>query len=236
MSRLDVGVVCALPAESATLERAGPPRDLRLVVSGVGPLRAAHAAQGLIDAGVGALASWGVAAGLEMGLDSGVVVLATAVRRLAQEVVLPTDAGWRARLRARAQALPAVREGVVVSVEEVLRDAGAKRGAAAVGTVADMESAAVAEVARACGLPFLAVRAVVDPLEFELPHAALAGIREDGSPDHLRLACAAARRPRELVGLAALGLRYRRALAALRALAKAAGPGLALTGEHRECV
>jgi len=61
-------------------------------------------------------------------------------------------------------------EGIVVSSREIAR-AGKKRELAArfAADVVDMEGAAVAEVAEAHGLPFLAVKAVSDEMDFELP-------------------------------------------------------------------
>ena len=61
-------------------------------------------------------------------------------------------------------------KGIVVSSREVAR-AEKKRelGARFAADLVDMEGAAVAEVAEAHGLPFLAVKAVSDEMDFELP-------------------------------------------------------------------
>jgi adenosylhomocysteine nucleosidase len=61
-------------------------------------------------------------------------------------------------------------EGTVVSSREIAR-AAKKRELAArfAADVVDMEGAAVAEVAETHGLPFLAVKAISDEMEFELP-------------------------------------------------------------------
>jgi adenosylhomocysteine nucleosidase len=50
-----------------------------------------------------------------------------------------------------------------------------------------MESGAVAEVAAHAGIPFLAVRAISDPLEFSPPAVLLDVVRPDGSADLVRL-------------------------------------------------
>jgi adenosylhomocysteine nucleosidase len=61
-------------------------------------------------------------------------------------------------------------EGTVVSSREIARAAKKQELASRFGAdVVDMEGAAVAEVAEAHGLPFLAVKAVSDELDFELP-------------------------------------------------------------------
>lgn len=61
-------------------------------------------------------------------------------------------------------------DGVVVSSREIAR-AAKKRDLASrfAADVVDMEGAAVAEIAEAHGLPFLAVKAVSDEMDFELP-------------------------------------------------------------------
>ena len=61
-------------------------------------------------------------------------------------------------------------EGKVVSSRKIAR-AGKKRELASrfAADVVDMEGAAVAEIAEAHGLPFLAVKAVSDEMDFELP-------------------------------------------------------------------
>ena len=61
-------------------------------------------------------------------------------------------------------------EGTVVSSREIAR-AAKKRELASrfAADVVDMEGAAVAEVAEAHGLPFLAVKAISDEMDFELP-------------------------------------------------------------------
>ena len=61
-------------------------------------------------------------------------------------------------------------EGTVVSSREIAR-AAKKRELASrfAADVVDMESAAVAEVAEVHGLPFLAVKAISDEMDFELP-------------------------------------------------------------------
>jgi adenosylhomocysteine nucleosidase len=61
-------------------------------------------------------------------------------------------------------------EGIVVSSREIARAGKKHELASRFGAdLVDMEGAAVGEVAEAHGLPFLAVKAVSDEMEFELP-------------------------------------------------------------------
>ena len=82
-----VGIVAALAAEARALGptklELGAPRTLadgtRIAVSGIGFAAAARAAQALVDTGVTALASWGMAGGLDPALNAGTILLPSQV-------------------------------------------------------------------------------------------------------------------------------------------------------------
>ena len=86
-----------------------------------------------------------------------------------------------------------------------------------------MESAALARIAAAAGAPYAAVRCIVDPADFDLPLAALAGMRYDGRQAALATCAALLRRPGELGDLLRLAGWYRAAL-------RQTGPGGAPIG------
>ena len=84
-----------------------------------------------------------------------------------------------------------------------------------------MESSAVAEIAAAAHMPFLAVRAIVDTASDALPQAAL--VATTAGTGALRigaLLAAHARAPGDLAALIRLAGRYRRARRALTAVAR----------------
>jgi adenosylhomocysteine nucleosidase len=83
-----------------------------------------------------------------------------------------------------------------------------------------MESFAVAEVARAGGLPFIAVRVIIDTADDDLPEAVLSAADSAGQVRIGRLLGAIARAPGDLPGLIRLAARYRQAG---RSLARVAG-------------
>jgi len=115
--------------------------------------------------------------------------------------------------------------GAMLHTTEVTRTADEKRmlfdrtGALAV----DMESAAVAQVARGAQIPFAIVRAIVDPQTTPIPAAALASIDELGRPRIASLLSALAREPRDLLALVRLSACFRAALASLKRAAEIAG-------------
>ncbi len=223
-----VGIVTALAAEARafSIARSGPGAPARLAdgtlvtVGGIGAAAAADAARRLIGAGATALASWGLAGGLDPALRAGTIFLA-------DEVVSPsggartTAAPWRLRLAAAVAAHAAVVSGRLLTSARAIDDVAGKAaafrdtGAAAV----DMESLAVAEVAAAHGLPFLAVRVIVDTAGDALPAAVLAATRS-GRVHIGRLIGALALAPAQIPGLLRLAQRYRAASRSLAALAR----------------
>lgn len=123
----------------------------------------------------------------------------------------------------RTGLLPAVTRGRLLTTSKAVGTAADKAvlfhrtGAAAV----DMESLAVAEVARGHGLPFIAVRVIVDAAADTLPRAVTAAADNEGHLRIGRLLGALARTPGELPALIRLGQRYRAANRSLAAVARA---------------
>lgn len=172
-----LGIVAALEMERRWT---GIPEPL-IEVSGAGEERAEAAARRLLDRGATALVSWGVAGGLDPDLKPGTVILPDTVIR-PDGSGLGADLEWRDRLLARVRGRVETSTmqlfhtvSVIASVNEkcVLRE---RFGAVAV----DMESGAVAAVAEETGIPFIAVRVVIDAADVQLPKAALTMCDERG--------------------------------------------------------
>jgi adenosylhomocysteine nucleosidase len=129
----------------------------------MGGAAAAAGARQLVQAGAGALMSWGLAGGLDPALAAGTIVLPSEVVS-PEGAVFATDLAWREHLHSAIAAAHAVSGGRLLTSRELLGapadklSIGRRMRAAAV----DMESLAIAEVAAANRLPFLVVRAVVD--------------------------------------------------------------------------
>ena len=169
-----IGLVIALPQEARMFARDLPEANevarvdehLLVCVGGVGPTRAQSAAQLLLARGASALMSWGVAAALVPDLKSGSVLLPRAVIGF-DGAVFPVDSVWHERVRESATF--DVRP--IAEARSMLATSAQKRalGDAAHAAAADMESAAVARVARQAGAPFLIVRAIADDCEMAMP-------------------------------------------------------------------
>lgn len=205
-------VVCGLAFETAIA--AGPGV---IAVCGPGPARVAAAiaarAGGGEDHGWAGILSFGCAGALDPTLRAGDCVVASCVASGAN--TLPADPAWTQALMSR---LSRARCGALAGLDAPLVSCAAKAqlwqdgGALAI----DMESHAAALAARRLGLPFAAVRVVLDPAWRSLPPCALAALREDGGTDLAALLRALAPAPRQLGPLALLALDAWRARRALR--------------------
>ncbi len=229
---MPVGIVCALATEARHL-RVATPRAARtdrllaladgslLAVSGIGAEAAAHGASALVAAGARSLASFGLAGGLDPALQPGDIVLASEVVSLSGGLI-PTALAWRERLASvlashrmrQARLLGSAR--AIATVEQkaaMFRDTGA--------AAVDMESLAVAEVAKAHRLPFIAVRVIVDAAGDVLPQTIAAAADRAGELKLWRLMMALALAPSDLSPLLRLARRYRAASRSLAAVARA---------------
>ncbi len=149
--------------------------------SGASAERARDGARRLVSDGAAALLSFGLAGGLDPALEAGRVVLADYVVT-PNGRHLPTDGAWRERLLAALGGRLTVVVAPVVGSEQPVLDPQAKRTLfeATSAAAVDMESHAVADVAREAELPFLVLRAIADPVGHRVPRIALAGLGADG--------------------------------------------------------
>ena len=190
-----LGVVSALKSEASCLMKLRFPLfkiariapATRLCLSGMGAQGALKATQILHEYEVDALMSFGVAAALDNRLVPGDVVLPEMIH--SNGVNLPVTLEWRERI---AESLPSyltVVGGTLTDTQEPLftREEKIKLGEKTGACAADMETAMVAEFAARADLPFIAVRAIVDPLEFSPPPALMDVVYADGSTDVVRL-------------------------------------------------
>lgn len=237
-TRPRLGIIAALPAEArsagareAPVGEAVPIADgVLLVRCGIGPARAAQAARELVRAGAGALLSWGTAAALGRHLDHGDLVLPEAV--LSREGHrFGVDDPWRHRFASILEFDGGCHAGTVVEADQVLKGADDKQllhelsGA----LIADMESAAIAQICQQAGVRLLVVRAVSDRVTTRIPACALAGVDANGdlkvAPCLGQLLLA----PGDLPALLRLARGFQHACAALSELARRAGPDFLLS-------
>lgn len=231
------GIVAALPLEARCLApfssaKFGFQKNVALAgvgwirVSGMGAANAAHAAAGLLQGGAQRLISWGVAGALTPGLKAGALVLPDAVVANDGREFL-TDAEWRARLM-RFLSDVTVAGGRLTESAKVSGTAADKHALyARTGAIAvDMESAALAAVAKSGGVPFIAIRAIVDEVDRPIPAAAMLAVNEQGNLNPVRLIRSIAADPRQLRDLLHLANSMRAAQATLKRVAALARSAL----------
>lgn len=229
-----VGIVTALASEARALTR--QPLCVRAAwkidtgstvwLSGMGQEAAREGALALVEAGVTALVSFGVAGGLAPGLRSGTLLCPSCVLDERSHDYRP-DPAWRAAL-IRQLALtnvPLVDEGSLLSLPRPLLDTTEKSAMRErhQSVAVDMESAAIAAVADAHQLPFMVLRAIVDERDDNVPVALQAGIDAWGRPLAGRMFVTLLRHPGLLAELPRLAGRMGKATRALRTAALAAG-------------
>jgi adenosylhomocysteine nucleosidase len=240
-----VGVVVALLAEARCLARkrlrvgqtTPVGADLLLCVGGIGSDAAAAASRALLEAGAHALVSWGVAAGIDPALASGTLLLSSR----AVTVMGTAEAGsalcetasraWLDRLHDRLSGLIPIARGPVAAVDHLLRTVIDKRDLARLGApAADMESGGIAAVARAAGVPWIAMRAISDTADDVVPQSVLSSVDRAGQIRAHQLVSALLARPSDIACLPALARGFRAALKTLRTVAQYAGPALLAPG------
>ncbi len=220
-------ILAAMPAELASC--APLASCCQTLLTGVGEAAARRAAQ-VVTASrkTSLLVSWGTAGGLAPDLKPGTLVICTRIVDAASGRRFDTPPELVERLMKILAPLRAVR-GVGLSVADAVTTRKAKSALheAHGCAVTDMESAAIAICACEAGIPFLALRAVIDPAHSNLPTSALAGMANPEQPTRASLA-ALARRPWELPALCRLALWYRHSLHMLSsaALMMENAPGL----------
>lgn len=209
------------PIRVAAGERSPLPNLGWLYVCGIGHENAARAATELLHGGAQRLLSWGVAGALAADLKSGALVLPDVVFA-ADGNRYAVDKKWRACVEHSLRALNPASGGLAESARVASVADKQALYARTTAIAVDMESAAVAAVAAEAGLPFIAIRAIVDQAERPIPAAALRAMDEDGKPNPLRLMRRLAADPRQLPAVLHLALSMRNAQSTLVQAAAAA--------------
>jgi adenosylhomocysteine nucleosidase len=225
-----IGVVAALPAEARCLTGRGGRgcRDecVRVSLSGMGQTRAYRAARSLAGQGVSALVSFGTAGALAPRLAPGDVVLGTAVQF--DREIIEADPDWSSRLAGMLDGRVRVGQGKILHTEIVLASPADKSRLflTTAALAVDMETAGVARAAAEHGLPWLAIRAIVDAQGVSIPPLALDALSASGRPRLGKLLAGIARAPAVIPRLLRLGRDFRAARSALKTVVRLAGSGL----------
>lgn len=204
---------------------------VRLVTSGVGPVRARDTAEELLDTSgddeITAILSVGVAGGLTNGMPRPALTVPTEIQREWDGESQPPDAALTKRV-SRVLNRANIRHHSVASITTpvVLYTAAEKQEAAQGGAeIVQMEDSEWAELSAEAGIPFTSLRVVMDALDDDLPTEVTDW--GDRTPSASQLLLATARRPRLLRELIELGLQRRSALLSLERALTVLIPALA---------
>ena len=223
MNRL--GIVTGLLSEARCLKDISGAGLVEVRCAGADARRAEAMARGLAEGGCAALASFGLAGGLQADLHPGDVILAE--RLIGGNTPLQPDGAWLAAVRVLLREEMRVTVGIVAGTDAAVSTPWDKRclhertGAVAV----DIESLAVAATAQAFRLPFLAVRVIADSARHRVPDWLPGVIDEAGAVCPAAFCGGVLKRPQDLADIFRLAGANRRALASLRRVAALLGPG-----------
>ena len=200
---------------------------VELMVSGIGPRRAAAAALTLIERGAKGLVSFGVAGGLTASLRPGDLVLSDVVTGETGER-WATAVTWRDALERRLGELSVVSHGMVAESRQVVATPSDKRAlhAQTGAAIVDMESASILRVAAQHDLRGIIVRAVADDATVALPSAVRRAFDSQGNLRPCRCVMSALQNPRIVPDLLRVARGFSRATRTLRAVVATVGPRL----------
>ena len=223
-----LGIISALPAEAACLYNGklniGSPieiqKDIFLCLSGMGYESASNAARKCLEIKVDALISWGVAGAIESSLNSGDLIFAESI--IGQHKTYQTTTEWNKKLLAYFQKnSTSVISGDIASSKEICASVTDKKllldktGAIAV----DMESAAIAEIAKNNNLDFIVIRTIADKAATTIPEAVLNHTDNLGKPEILKFMLSCMSKPAQISDIAKLAKSYKMALKTLSNIA-----------------
>lgn len=226
------GIIVALPEELTTLTSKRISKGhclfiadkLLVAYSGAGPNNALLAAELLVAKGAARLMSWGCAAALSASLKPGDLILADKLID-AGNIEMAVNADWYSYTKNRLAKFVVVHSGSLAeSISIVSSSMDKKQLHSITGAVAlDMESIAIAKVARQYNLPFLSIRVIADPVNMNLPLAINYSLNGRGEIVLRKLLLFLFLHPAELPGLIKLGLHFNAAKKTLKSVANHLG-------------
>lgn len=218
-----LGIVVSLSRELKSLTRQTIPvgswkaiTDNTLVaLSGIGADRAYMAGSVLVSQGATALLSWGCAAALDDRVSPGCLILPERIIGANGEIHR-VSTEWHRRLYLALESKHTVRTDALVESDAIVRTSAEKRALAKQTEAAatDMESAAQARLAKEYGLPFIAIRAIIDTPSTDIPENVLKALDPEGNINLWKLLTGAV--PADWIKIVRLGFQFNAAQRSLK--------------------
>lgn len=220
-----LGIITALPQEARTLTsgRLSCKQIMRLkdriylFIGGMGSENSHQAATTLIKHGATFLISWGTAGALNPILQAGDLIIPTQIKTNKPNTLFTVDITHQAQLITQLPSSLSISQQAVLHSNSMVAAVTDKQQlyqqhqAAAI----DMESYAIATAAHNANLAFLAIRAIIDPADMCLPHAATRAYDLSGKLRPFSLINQLIQYPREWPLLAHLAKNLKKAQATL---------------------
>lgn len=229
---MNLGIIVALPDELKSLTgkhlKTGDSLELaqgiHVMLAGMGAQNAATASEHMAETGAQALMSWGCAAGLDPSLVPGDLVIPEAIIG-ADLTRYPTDSSWRNSVSSTLPSDIITHNGTLAESPDVLSTMEDKKLLAdkTHAIAADMESAAIAQVAQNRNIPFLAIRTISDCYNECVPATVTSSMGRNGQVSIMRLLMSVAIRPNQWAALINLGRGFTKARKTLERVAACTG-------------
>lgn len=225
------GIVVALPHEISSLSSTKIRQGSCVLInaktlvtrSGAGPENAAKAARLLLAQGAERLIAWGCAAALKVTLRAGDLVLPQTLYAAEKEQysLLEINSPWLQQTLAQLAAFQPLTGALVESTRIVTQAADKKTIQQQTQAIAlDMESVAVAKIAKQNAVDVLVIRCIADPASMDLPRAVCYALNQQGNIVMPKLFWFLLTHVQELPRLIALGLSFNAAHNTLKQVAK----------------
>jgi len=216
---MSLGILVALPEELFSLtqqkikigECLTLPSKLLITLSGAGAHNAKQAAQRLLENGATQIISWGCAGGLSPTLKAGDLIIPELIQAQSN-TLLKCDESLHNKLTKLLNGQvfftgKLIESATIISSKEEKAHLFTINNALAV----DMESAAAAQLAKTNNIPFIAIRTIVDPANFNLPKAVNHSLNAEGTINLSKLVLYICTHPHEIPALIKLGQHFKAA-------------------------
>ncbi len=233
MSDRPLGIICALSGEVKTLSREkigigtviSIADGIWLTISGMGAQRAQTAAKLLLQRGATALLSWGIAGALDDKLSLGNLILPKIILSADGEASTVTQ-NWHEHLYRHLAGRFTIHLEPLVETKKVASTALHKQALHTdFGAIAtDMESAALARLAKEASVPFLAIRAISDTAQMAIPKQLLKVVNSIGDLPRQHILTGVILNPRDWLVIAKFAWGVHAAQTSLRRVVGYLGP------------
>jgi nucleoside phosphorylase len=200
-----------VPGTSRAFRAQSGGSDVRVVLTGVGPLNALRSIRNAMDEIPDLCITSGLAGGLKHQHRTGEILVARVVRSVGGGVCVHSDD----RLFSAAVECGAKPVNQLISAAQVVRTVQEKSRLSASSDAVDMESSAIMKELSGLGVPCVAVRSVSDPAETGLPCDFDRALDDSGRIRMVHVLGQVVADPRQVWPLARLGVRSSRAVASL---------------------